>query len=58
MTKKTCRMEGVTKSNPTPLLEIDIMKDNSETFSFSCLPDSGTTKAIVAMDLAIKLGLK
>ena len=56
--KKTCRMERVTESNPTPLLEIDILKDNGETFSFGCLPDSGTTKTIVSMDLAIKLGIK
>ena len=56
--KKSCRMERITENNPTPLLEIEIIKDNGETFSFGCLPDSGTTKAIVAIDLAVKHGLK
>ena len=56
--KKTNRMERITENNPTPLLEIEIIKDNGETFSFGALPDSGTTKAIIALDLAIKHGLK
>ena len=56
--KTTRKMERVTESNPTPRLDINILMDNGGTFSFACLPDSGTTKAIISMDLAIKLGIK
>ena len=54
----TKRMERVTESNPTPLLDISIMTGNRSPRSFSCLPDSGTTKAIVSKDLAVKLGIR
>ena len=54
----TKRMERVTESNPTPLLDISIMMGNGSARSFACLPDSGTTKAIVSKDLAIQLGIK
>ena len=56
--KKTKRMERITENNPKPLMEIEIIKDNGETISFSALLDSGTTKAIIALDLAVKHGLK
>ena len=54
----TNRMERVTESNPTPLLDISIMMGNGRARSFAYLPDSGTTKAIVSKDLAIQLGIK
>ena len=56
--KTTRKMERVKESNPTPLLDINILKDNGDTLYFPCLPDSGTTKAIISKDLATKLGMR
>ena len=51
-------MEGITKNSPTPLLKVEIIQNNVATFSYDALPDTGSTKAIIEKDLAIKHGLK
>ena len=43
---------------PTPLLQIKIMQENDNAFTFSTLPDTGSTKAVLARDTAERNGVK
>lgn len=56
--KETERMEGVKENNPTPLLNVEMIQDNGDVFTYSALPDTGSTKAIIALDLARKHGIR
>ena len=55
---KTDKMQGVNDNSPTPRLNVEINQDNGTSFVFRSLPDTGSTKAILARNVAEKHGIK
>ena len=45
---------NVSEYKPTPMLLLEVVQGNDNLFTFSTLPDTGSTKAIMAKDVAEK----
>ena len=56
--KDTGRLEPINASNPTPRLDVEINRDNMVSYIFNALPDTSSTRAVVAKNVAEDMGLK
>ena len=50
------RMVPLNASSPTPRLDIEIERDFMATYRFNVLPDTGSTRCVVAKNIADKMG--
>ena len=56
--EKTEKMQGVNDNSPTPRLNVEINQDNGRSLMFDALPDTGSTKANLARNVAEEHGIK
>jgi hypothetical protein len=56
--EKTEKMQGINENSPMPLLDVEVIQDNGRSFTFDALPDTGSTRAILARIVVEEHGIK